>query len=98
MLPIYGISGNRDFMVVGGVMSVLYGGCMLSSPKKRVFGDLKYFSEAPYANWRFEVYRNDRVFCLSTAYGAILCGTPFATCHKRSGPKKHSKCVIPHME
>ena len=75
-----------------------HGCCVPLCPKKRVFGDVKYFSEAPYANWRFEVYRNDRVFCRCTAYGAVLCGTPFTTCLKWSGPKKQSVYNIPYIE
>ena len=90
------------------MMSVIYGGCMLSSPKKRVFGDLKYFSEAPYANWRFFLVRETRASVTVPHMGLFyvaLCllhvvnrvapkNSPFARYRIWSGPV----CDIPHME
>ena len=78
--------GCCRFMAYRGI-AILWWLHVVISEKMRFWRCEVYFSEAPYANWRFEVYRNDRVFCHSTAYGAILCGTPFTTCRKWSGPK-----------
>ena len=50
--------------------------------EKRVFGDVKYTSQRRHMRIGDFFSQKDKGFCHCTAYGAVLCGTPFTTCRK----------------